>query len=140
MAGVKVPGQLAYGVGAMSIAGAFANVGLAGLLSPGVGGVVVGAAVTVFLAELMALSRGSAVGGVVVGAIGTAAVVIFADGVVELSLAGLVGGAAAAQVFVASVRYAEHVIAVEGPRRPLPAILRRLTLPASELFLALAGR
>ena len=140
MARAVAPGQLAYSVSACAVAGAFGAVGLAGLLSPVVGGVVVGAAATVLLAEAWAASRGGPFGGLVVGALGVAAVVVLADGLVDLALPAIVGGAAAAQAFVASVRYAEHIIAVEGPRRPLAALLRRFTLPASELFLALGGQ
>jgi hypothetical protein len=138
MAGVA--GQVPYSVSVAAIGGAVASVGLAGLFSPIGGGVAVGAGVVLLLAELVAVARGPKWGGLVAGAVGVSVVVVVADGLVDLSLPALIAGAGGAQVFTAAVRYAEHVIAVEGPKRSLSAVLRRLTLPVHELFLALGGQ
>jgi hypothetical protein len=136
----SVVGQLPFSLGGAVIGAAGVVVGLAGLLTPVGAGVVVGAGLALAVAELCALGRLPPTAGLVGGGVAVAAVVVVADGVVDLSLPGLVAGAGLGLVVSGAARYAEHVIAVEGPARPLAAVVARLTIPIRDLALALGGQ
>lgn len=134
-----VVGQLPFSLGGAIVGAAGVVVGLAGLLTPVAAGLVVGAGLALAVAELCTLGRLSPGVGLVAGGVAVGVVVVVADGVVDLSLPGLVGGAAIGLVVSGAARYAEHVIAVEGPGRPGPAVLARLVVPVRDLVLALGG-
>lgn len=133
----SVPGQLPFSLGAAVVGVGAAVVAMAGLVPPVMGGALVGAGVALALAELAAVSRLSPTAGLLVGGVGAGVVVIVADGVVDLSLPGLVAGAAGGLVLSGAARYAEHVIAGEGPAGVFAAVLSRLTIPVRDLALAL---
>jgi hypothetical protein len=134
-----VVGQLPFSLGGAVLGAAAVVVGLAGLVAPLPAGLAVGAGLALALAELCALGRLPPSPGLVAGGVGVGVVVVVADGVVDLSLPGLVCGAALGLVVSGAARYAEHVIAVEGPARPLAAAVARLVVPVRDLVLALAG-
>ena len=135
-----VPGQLPFSLGGAVIGVAGVVVGLAGLVAPLPAGLAVGAGLALALAELCALGRLPPSAGLVAGGVGVAVVVVVADGLVEISLPGLVGGAGFGLVVCGAARYAEHVIAVEGPAGPLAAVGARLVVPLRDLALALGGQ
>jgi hypothetical protein len=135
-----VSGQLPFSLGGAVIGVVGVVVGLAGLMEPLTAGLAVGAGLALALAELCALGRAPPSAGLVAGGVGVAVVVVVADGLVDLSLPGLVGGAGFGLVVSGAARYAEHVIAVEGPARPLAAVGARFVVPFRDLALALGGQ
>ncbi|HEY1100989.1 MAG TPA: hypothetical protein VGF99_18770, partial [Myxococcota bacterium] len=112
----------------------------AGLVLPAVGGAVLGAGVVVGVAELANVARLRPAICFGIAGIAAAVVVAFVEGVADVSLPAVVGGAALGALLSAWWRYAEHVIVVEGPHTALPAIAARFWLPARDLSLALSGR
>ena len=136
----RAPGQRLFSLVGAFIGVGLGTVGVASVLSPAAAGVCVGAGVALLLTEVAALSRLPATVGLVLGGLAVGGVVVFADGVVDLSLPGLVVGGALGLLVAGAARYAEHVVAVEGPVQPVAAALARVWLPWRDLFLALGGR
>ncbi len=134
-----VAGQLAYSM-SLAVAGGAAVVGgVAGVGGPVLAGVVVGAGLSLALSELSALAKLSVVAGLAIGAAAVGGVIVWADGHVELSLPGLVVGAAAGLSFAGASRYAEHVIAVEGPHSAGAALRARVLVPWRDLVRVLSA-
>ncbi len=134
------PGQVLYSV-TLAIAGVLVVVGgVAGLGGPVVGAVAVGAGLSLAVAELCALARLKVVAGLVAGGAAVATVIVLADGLMELSLPGLVVGAALGLSCAAAARYAEHIIAVEGPHHRGAAVIARWRLPWREVVDVLSGQ
>lgn len=140
MSRATAPGQLLWSLGVTAVAGAAFVVGLAGVWTPVVGGLAVGAGLALALVELATVSRLPPTAALLLGGVGPAVVIVVADGVADLSLPGLVGGAALGLVVAGATRYAEHVIVGEGPHRAGPALLARVVVPVRDLALALGGR
>jgi len=136
----RAAGSVAFGVVTAAVGGACAAVGAAGLLTPGIGGFAIGLGAVVVVAELAALSRLSPTVSLVVGGVAAGVVVVAVEGVVEVGLPTVVVGAGLGLVLSSWWRYAEHVIAVEGPHRVAAAIAARWWVPARDLTLALSGR
>ena len=130
----RAPGQRLFSLVGAFIGVGLGTVGVASVLSPAAAGVCVGAGVALLLTELPATV------GLVLGGLAVGGVVVFADGLVDLSLPGLVVGGALGLLVAGAARYAEHVVAVEGPVQPVAAALARVWLPWRDLFLALGGR
>ncbi len=134
------PGQLLYSL-TLAVAGIVGVVvGLAGLGGPLVGAVAVGAGLAVAVAELGVLARLKVAASLVAGGAAVATVIVVADGLIELSLPGLVVGAALGLSCAAGARYAEHIIAVEGPHQRGAAVIARWLLPWREVVDVLSGQ
>lgn len=138
--GTRAPGQRLFSLVGATVGVGLGTVGVASMLQPAAAAVCVGAGVALLLTEVAALSRLPASAGTLLGGLGVGVVVVLADGVIDLSLPGLVAGGALGLMVAGAARYAEHVIAVEGPKRPAAAALARVWLPWRDLFLALGGR
>jgi hypothetical protein len=100
----------------------------------------IGAGVVLATVELATLSRVPPTASIVVGGVAAAVVVAFVEGIVEAPLPAVVAGAAIAVLLSSWWRYAEHVIAVEGPTRVPAALVARFWVPARDLGLALSGQ
>ena len=136
----RAAGSVAFGVVTAVVGGAVAAVGAAGLLTPTIGGLAIGLGAVVVVAELAGLSRFSPTVSLVVGGVAAGIVVVAVEGVVEVGLPAVVVGAGFGLLLSSWWRYAEHVIAVEGPHRAVAAVAARWWLPARDLTLALSGR
>ena len=137
---MRAAGAVSFGVVVAVVAAAIGVVAGAGLFTPLVGGVALGAAVVVVVAELAQLARLAATLGLIAAGVAAVVVVVAVEGIVEVSLPAVVGGAGLGLLLSSWWRYAEHVIAVEGPKQALAAIAARWWLPARDLTLALSGR
>lgn len=136
----RAAGSVVFGVVTAVVGVACAAAGAAGVLSPTVGGVAVGAGVVVAVAELAALSKLPSTAALIVAGVAAGVVVVAVEGVVDVGLPAVVVGAGLGLLLSSWWRYAEHVIAVEGPTRTLAAVLARWWLPARDLTLVLSGR
>lgn len=136
----RAAGAIVFGT-TMSVVGlALAVCGLVGVMVPVASALAIGAGVVLATVELATLSRVPPTASLVVGGVAAAVVVAFIEGIVEAPLPAVVAGAAIAVLLSSWWRYAEHVIAVEGPTRLPAAFAARFWVPARDLALALSGQ
>ena len=136
----RAAGAIVFGA-VTSVAGLALTVsGLVGVMVPVGAALAIGAGVVLTTVELATLSRVPPTASIVVGGVAAALVVAFVEGIVEAPLPAVVAGAAIAVLVSSWWRYAEHVIAVEGPTRLPAALLARWWVPARDLALALSGQ
>lgn len=135
-----VPGQRLFSLVGAAVGVAMVTVGVASLLSPLLAGCCLGFAMALLACELAAVARVAATPGLLLGGVAVGVVIVFVDGVIDVSLPGVVVGGGLGLVVAGAARYAEHVIVVEGPAGVLQSALARVWVPWRDLFLALGGR
>lgn len=136
----RAAGAIVFGAIASVVGLALAVGGLVGVMVPVASALAIGAGVVLATAELATLSRVPPAASIVLGGVSAAVVVAFVEGIVEAPLPAVVAGAAIAVLLSSWWRYAEHVIAVEGPTRVPSALVARFWVPARDLALALSGQ
>ena len=148
MAEVATPnadtGRVLWALCALTVGGALVTLGGGGLVGPVAAGGALGAGAFVIGAEVLGLVRArrttvARAASLAVGGALAAVVVVVADGLVEASLPAVVVGSGLGAIVSGAAMYGEHVVAVEGPGRALPAASARAWLAWRDLFLAFAG-
>lgn len=136
----RAAGAIVFGA-IMSLVGlALAVSGLVGVMVPVASALAMGAGVVLATVELATLSRVPPTASIIIGGVAAGVVVAFVEGIVEAPLPAVVAGAAIAVLLSSWWRYAEHVIAVEGPTHVPAALAARFWVPARDLALALSGQ
>ena len=135
-----VSGQRLFSLVGAAVGVGMVTVGVASLLSPVLSGWCLGFGMALLACELAAVAQVAATPGLLLGGVAVGVVIVFIDGVIDVSLPGVVVGGGLGLGVAGAARYAEHVIVVEGPSGAMQSALARVWLPWRDLFLALGGR